>query len=144
MTASIREQILSEIHTRASLTTGVSGRCYRSRAEAGGRPEMPYLVVMPVADGAERVRVIEQVDRSLRVEIGIVVHTVEPPDKTADPIAVDLQRRLMPAGDVNLGGLAIDIANAGDDFEFAHSDGIIKIGYLVQYRHADSDIASPG
>jgi hypothetical protein len=140
--ASIREGIIAEAVTRLTATTGISSRCYRSRTEAGARGEMPMLVVTPRSDLAERNDVIESIDRTLLLNVGVIVHG-DTPDQVADPIIVDLHKRLCPAGDVTLGGRAIDVSLAGDDFEFAHTDGVIIVSYQIRYRHSDSDLSLP-
>jgi hypothetical protein len=139
---SVREQILQEITTRLGPTAGISGRAYRSRAEAAARAEMPCLIVTPLTDAAERVVATCRVDRKLLVRVGVIVHG-DTPDQTADPVIVDLHKRLIPAGDCTLGGLAVDISQSGDNFTMAHTDGIIAVDYIVFYRHAEEDISLP-
>lgn len=145
MTASIREQILAEIKTRLDDTEGISGRVYRSRDEAIRRNEMPCLVVMPVNDPAQQVVSTCQVDRLLTVRIMVFVHA-DIPDQAADPIVVDLHSKIIPQvggfPDFTLGGLAIDISQAGDNFEFAPFDGSIIVEYIVNYRHNVDDLTA--
>lgn len=134
MTASIREQILTEIKTRLTATAGVGGRVFRSRAEAVARAEMPCLIVEPIADTAEPIGGICKTDRRLTVKIAILVHA-DVPDQAADSILVDLHPRLISAADTTLGGRALDIELLGDDFQFAATDGVIITSYRVWYRH---------
>ena len=140
--ASIREQILQEIATRLSATTGINGRAYRSRAEAAARAEMPCLIITPLTDAADRVVATFRVDRRLLVRVGVIVHG-DTPDRIADPVVVDLHKRLIPPGDCTLGGLAVDISQSGDNFTMAHTDGVIAIDYMVFYRHSEEDISLP-
>jgi hypothetical protein len=130
-----REGILQEITARLVSTIGINGRAYRSRAEAAARAETPCLIVTPLTDAAERVAVAPQVDRKLLVRIGVIVHG-DTPDQAADPVIVDLHKRLIPPGDCTLGGLAVDISQAGDNFAMAHTDGIIAVDYMVFYRES--------
>lgn len=139
---SIRENILQEIATRLAPTAGINGRAYRSRAEAAARAEMPCLIVTPLTDTAERVVATCRVDRKLLVRIGVIVHG-DTPDQVADPVIVDLHKRLIPPGDCTLGGLAVDISQSGDNFTMAHTDGVIAVDYMVFYRHAEEDISLP-
>ena len=138
----IRENILQEITARVATTTGINGRAYRSRAEAAARAEMPCLIVTPLTDAAERNVAICLVDRKLLVRIGVIVHG-DTPDQVADPVIEDMHRRLIPPGDSTLGGRALDISQAGDNFTMAHTDGVIAVDYMVFYRHSEEDISLP-
>lgn len=140
--SSIREQILDRIATRLQATEGVNSRVYRSRAEAVSRGEMPCLVVEPISDLASPIGGICKTDRKLAVKIAILIHA-DVPDKAADAILVDLHPRLINAGDTTLGGLALDVAVLGDDFQFAATDGVIITSYEVWYRHSTFTLASP-
>lgn len=141
MTASIREQLLTEIATRLTATVGVSQRVFRSRAEAVSRGEMPCLIVEPIADTAETIGGMCKIDRRLTVKIAILVHA-DVPDQAADPILVDLYPRLIAPSDTTLGGLALDIEPLGDDFQFAATDGVIITSFRVWYRHDTFSLAS--
>lgn len=141
MTASIREQLLTEIATRLTATVGVSQRVFRSRAEAVSRGEMPCLIVEPIADPAETIGGMCKIDRRLTVKIAILVHA-DVPDQAADPILVDLYPRLIAPSDTTLGGLALDIEPLGDDFQFAATDGVIITSFRVWYRHDTFSLAS--
>lgn len=146
MADSIREQILKEVVTRLGAVPGINGRVFRSRKQAASRAEMPALVVTPMKDPAERVISICKVDRFLTIRIAVIVEGLVP-DTAADPIIQDMHKLLMPAYpsgfiDVTLGGLAIDISQAGDSFEFAFVEGVILCDYLIQYRHSEGDLAA--
>ena len=142
MSPSIREQILQEITARLAPTVGVGGRVYRSRAEAVSRAEMPCLLVTPLTDTAERSVSICQVDRKLLVRIGVIVHG-DVPDQVADQVLAGMRPLLIPPNDSTLGGLAVDVSQAVDNFTMAHTDGIIAVDYMVFYRHAEEDISLP-
>ena len=131
--STIREQILQEITARLAGTDGVGGRVYRSRAEAASRAETPCLLITPLLDTAEPGAAIDREDRKLLVRVGVIVHD-DTPDRAADPLIVDLHRRLIVAGDCTLGGLAVDISQSGDNFTMAESDGVIAVDYTVFYR----------
>jgi hypothetical protein len=145
MTASVREQIMQEVMTRLLTVPEVSGRVYRSRAQAAGRSEMPAIIVTPIKDPADRVISICQVDRFLQIRLAIIVHD-DVPDQAADPILQSAHKALLPtqpAGDIDctLDGLAIDVSQSGDSFEFAFTEGVITADYQVQYRHREGDLA---
>ena len=142
MNPSVREQILQEITARVAATVGVSGRVYRSRAEAVARAEMPCLIVTPLTDTAERSVSICRVDRKLLVRIGVIVHG-DVPDQVADAVIEDMHKRLIPPDDYTLGGLAVDVSQAKDNFTMAHTDGVIAVDYMVFYRHSEEDISLP-
>lgn len=145
MADSIRERILAEIKTRLSATTGISGRVFRSRIEAVARGEMPALIVTPSVDLPEQRTSSCKIDQKLTVNVMVLVHA-DVPDQAADPILQDLHKRIMPTVsgrlDVSLGGLAIDIEQAGDDFRLAATDGVIVASYTVWYRHSTGDLAA--
>lgn len=144
--ASRREAILAAIKTRIDPTAGVSGRVFRSRAEMVARAEMPAIIMLPENDPADQSSTIDRIDRRVAVSFLIFVHTAGIADQTADPILVDLHKRMIPtvAGrpDVTLGGLAgvIDVSQTGDDFEFAASDGLILSRYSILYQHLVGDL----
>lgn len=146
MADSIREQILKEIELRAKAVTELGGRVYRSRAQAASRAEMPALVITPFKDPAERVISICKVDRFLTVRFALIVKG-DVPDQEADPILQSLHSKLLPplpSGelDTSLGGIALDVSQAGDSFEFAFTEGVILADYVIQYRHSEGDLAS--
>lgn len=144
--ASRREAILAAIKTRLDPTAGVSGRVFRSRAEAIVRAEMPALVILPESDPAEQSRTVDRTDRRVSVSILVLVHSAGIADQVADPILVDLHKRMMPTvsgrTDVTLGGLSgvVDVSQLGDDFEFAATDGVIITRYAIQYQHLVGDL----
>lgn len=142
MTASIREQILSEVATRLASTAGIDQRVYRSRAEAVSRGEMPCVIVEPIADPAEPIGGMCKTNRRLTVKIAVLVHA-DVPDQAADPILIDIHPRLIAPEDTTLGGLALDVELLGDDFQFAATDGVVITSYRVWYRHDTFALASP-
>lgn len=145
MADSIRERIIQEVITRLEGTAGIDGRVFRSRSQAAARGEMPAIVVMPMKDPADRVISICKVDRFLTLRLAVIVRG-DVPDKEADPVLQSAHKLLMPALpsgalDVTLGGLVLDISQAGDSFEFAFKEGVVVSDYLIQYRHAEGDLA---
>jgi hypothetical protein len=145
MADSIREQIIQEVVTRLKLVPEVAQRVYRSRAQAAARSEMPAIIVTPVKDQADRVISICRVDRFLQVRLAVIVHD-DIPDQAADPVLQSAHKLLLPTqpgGDIDctLGGLAIDVSQTGDSFEFAFTEGVITSDYQIQYRHGEGDLA---
>jgi len=145
MADSIRERILAEIKTRLTATTGVSGRVFRSRIEAVQRNEMPAIIVFPMGEAPEQRTSSCKVDKRLTVNVMVLVHA-DVPDQAADGILQDAHKRIIPttagALDFTLGGLAIDIEEAGTDFRMAATDGVIVASYTVWYRHSTGDLAA--
>lgn len=148
MADSIRERILAEVESRLATVTGINGRVYRSRAQAASKAEMPLIVVTPVKDGADRQTSIRSVDRYLTVRLAVIVRG-DVPDQEADPVLQSAHKLLMPPlgngfVDVTLGGLAIDVSQAGDSFEMAFTEGVVISDYIIQYRHMEDDLAAQG
>lgn len=144
MADSIREKILAELVTRLSSTSGVAGRVFRSRIEAVQRNEMPAIVVMPATETPEQRTSSCRVDKRLTVNVMVLLHD-DVPDRAADPIVQDAHKRILPTTtgrvDFTLGGLAIDIEEAGTDFRLAATDGVVVMTYTIWYRHAVADMA---
>lgn len=145
MADSVREQILKEAERRLKTVQEAGGRVYRSRAQAASSREMPVIVITPVKDPADRVISICKVDRFLQLRLAVIVKG-DVPDQEADPVLQAAHKALLPTDandviDCTLGGLAVDVGQAGDSFEFAFTEGVVMSDYQIQYRHGEGDLA---
>jgi len=137
-----RENILAQIATVLTGTTGVSTRIYRSRVQPLTRGESPALVIEPVSDTPEQNTSLPTLDWSLVVRVSVVVRG-DVPDQQADPIVESLHAKLM--ADLTVGGNAIDIQPGNVSFEMIDSDqptGVISCDYLVRYRTELDDLTT--
>lgn len=133
--ASRREQILAHIATTLANTAQVTGRVYRSRAEAFSRDEAPAMVIEP---GGDRGQTYSTCKLDWTLEVLIAVYVRGPiPDQLADPIVVDMHNKLMT--DRSLNGLAIDVIPTTVDFQRDKADltSLWQVNtYQVRYRTA--------
>lgn len=139
--ATKREQILAQIASTLSTTTGVNGRVYRSRATAIARAESPAIIIEPITDGARQVTSLPKLDWTLRVRVIVVVRSNNSYTE-ADPVIESMHSKLM--ADLTLGGVAIDIQPAVTSFEFIDADqpaGVFSNEYDVRYRTSVSNLS---
>lgn len=140
--ATKRELILQTIKARlvtAGAATGCTG-VYRTRADQYDRDEAPAITLGWVTDDADRM-VVPYTERTLQVEVGVYTRGNEP-DALADPIVQAIHAGLF--ADRTLGGLCVDITEAGDrlDVDAADSTAAMVIKqYAVWYRHIMEDMA---
>jgi hypothetical protein len=106
---------------------------------------MPAIIVFPMGETPEQRTSSCKIDKRLTVNVMVLVHA-DVPDQAADLILQDAHKRVMPTVsgqlDVSLGGLAIDIEEAGTDFRMAATDGVIVASYTVWYRHQTGDLSA--
>lgn len=139
-TASIRELILRQVAGALSGTSGVGTRIFRSRDDALALDESPSLVILPEREDPTE-DIVGMTEKALRVTIAIYQRGSEP-DALADPIALEVHTRLML--DPTLGGLAIDTAEDGTQWDFDSADGTacwLDMRFKVWYRHSRADLA---
>ena len=141
--ASKREQILAELKTKLTGTTGVAKRIYRSRPEAFAKAETPAIVLEPISDTALDTNSIHQkITWEFRVRVSVIVRGTIP-DKVADPTNVSLYNKLMT--DPTIGGLAIDIKPSTVNFEIIEADqpaGIISNEFDIEYRSSYNNLSA--
>lgn len=132
-----REQIIQAVLTGLVGTTGVGSRIFRNMQEALTREESPSLIVMV---GSEDV--IEQsmanglTEKNLQITVAVYQRGTDP-DALADPTCESVHAKMMAAP--TLGGLAIDISEAGTTWEFDEADQtavLVSMRYVVWYRHS--------
>ena len=141
MTISKREAIMQEVATRLASTAGVSGRVFRSYAEAMDRDEHPCILLRWTNEQATP-QTVPLLERTLSIEVAILVRG-DVPDQLADPIAQSVHALLM--ADPSLGGRAIDSRLALASFEFENADataGKITHTYEVEFRHSYADMTA--
>lgn len=135
-----RENILAQIATALTGTTGVGTRIYRSRVEPLTRGESPALVIEPISDTPEQNTSLPTLDWSLVVRVSVVCRG-EKPDQLADPVVQSLHSKIM--ADLTVGGFAIDVQPQTVGFEMIDADqpaGVISCDYLVRYRTRLGDL----
>ena len=137
-----RENILAQIATALTGTTGVSTRIYRSRVEPLTRGESPALVIEPISDSAEQNTSLPKLDWSLTVRVSVIVRGAVP-DQQADATVESLHSKMM--ADLTLSGYAFDVQPVGVSFDLVEADqpaGIISCDFLVRYRTALADLTT--
>jgi len=137
-----RENILAQIATALTGTTGVSTRIYRSRVEPLTRGESPALVIEPISDSAEQNTSLPKLDWNLTVRVSVIVRGAVP-DQQADATVESLHSKMMT--DLTLSGYAFDVQPVGVSFDLVEADqpaGVISCDYLVRYRTALADLTT--
>lgn len=115
--ASLREQIVAAI--AATLTgTPAGSNVFRSRAIPIGRSLSPAIVVTPVSEATEA-QIGSRSDRRLQVRVEVIARGAVP-DSLADATCVSAHSKIM--ADTRLGGLCIDIEEAGAEWDFDDAD----------------------
>lgn len=140
--ATKREQILAQIASTLSTTTGVNGRVYRSRATAVARGESPAIIIEPVTDTAQQLTSLPKLDWTMRVRV-VVVTRSSAPYTDADSVIESMHSLLM--SDLTLNGYAIDIQPVLTSFDFVDADqpaGVFANEYEVKYRTSVASLAS--
>jgi hypothetical protein len=141
-----REQILAAVATTLAGTTGVSTRIYRSREEALQRNEAPAIIITPGPDTnqAERAQGASmcRLDQRLTIEITIYVRGAIP-DQLADPIEVDLHKKLMAATDFNglTSGRLLYLSRIPQMETGDLTVGWITTEYAAEYRCSRDDLS---
>lgn len=136
-----RESILQSIVTALAGTTGVGNRIYRDRQQAVTRDEVPAIIVR-----ADIENPLQDVSNFTEKKLTVVVevyHRGVNVETLADPVVESLHNKIM--ADVSLGGLAIDISEAGTTFELDDADQdalILSVRYEIWYRHQRNNLAS--
>lgn len=134
-----RELILQSIGNILSSVAAVSGRVYRSRADALVRDQAP-CVTYDWANEEALPQSTVLAERQIDIFVSVFVRGDEP-DKLADPIVCDIHSAIM--ADTSLGGLAIDISLGPASFEYESADktaGKMTHEYQVMFRHAYADM----
>lgn len=130
-----REQIIAAAVSALAGTTGVGSRIFRSRQDALDADESPSLVVTP--DSEEPTELTNgYVEARLLFSVEVYARAVSAPDSTADATVQSAHAKLM--ADPTLGGLAIDLAEAGTEWDFDQADQtavMVRMRFSAWYRH---------
>jgi len=136
-----REQILAAVVTALAGTTGVGSRIFRSREDALDAAESPSLIVMPDSEEPQELT-NGLVEAKLQFSVHVFARAVSAPDTTADATAESVHAKLLAAP--TLGGLAIDLSEAGTEWDFDQADQtsvIVRMRFVAWYRHARASLA---
>lgn len=128
-----RESIIQYIVTALGAVSSVTG-VYRSREDALAREEAPALVVRPLREDPRPV-VYAFTEKDLEVSIAIYTRGAAP-DQAADPLCQQVYALLL--GNPTLGGLALDVSDAGTSWEPEEADSTAcwtELTLKVWYRH---------
>ena len=129
-----RETIMAALVAELAGTVGVGSRIYRSRTEALAGDESPALVVMPIQEAGNE-NAIGSIDAQLTVQVAVYQRGATP-DSLADPTVESAFGKIM--GSPTLGGLAVDISEAGTTWEFDDGNdeaAWIGMNFVIWYRH---------
>jgi len=132
-----REQIVQAILAGLVGTTGVGSRIFRNLQEALTRDESPALVVSYAGeDVGEQSFANGQTEKRLQVVVGVYQRGADP-DALSDTVCESVHAKMMAAP--TLGGLAVDISEAGTTWDFDEADQtavMVSMRYVVWYRHS--------
>lgn len=133
--ATRREQILQAVKARLDALggLGITG-VHRSRADKFSGSEAPALNLLPDSEDPSE-NSLGFTDARLQVEVQVYHRGVEP-DRLADPIVEAVHAAIM--GQPTLGGLAIDISEAGTSWDFDETDRtalLVRMRFTIWHRH---------
>lgn len=133
--ATRREQILQAVKTRLAALSGlgITG-VHRSRADKFAGSEAPALNLMPDSEDPSEVSQ-GFTDARLQVEVQ-VYHRGTEADRLADPIVEAVHAAML--GEPTIGGLAIDVTEAGTSWDFEEADRtalLVRMRFVIWHRH---------
>lgn len=140
--ATKREQILAALLTLLGNATAVSANLARERARPWGAEITEAINIVPESDPQQDTGGYNNTDRGLLVDFQIHQRG-DNPTTAADARVEALHSRLM--SDRTLGGLALDIQAADNDFEWDDADRdfcVIHQRYRVLYRTRETDLTT--
>lgn len=135
-----REQIMQAVMTRLATVPGVTS-VERTREDAMAREESPAIAARWTDELVVR-EAVPYTDKALDIEVYVYARGT-PPDQVADAAVRSAHAALM--GEPTLGGLAIDISEAGSSLEADEADltaAGVTMRYRVQYRHQRANLAA--
>ena len=142
----IRENILDQIKTALSGTTGVSDRVFRERVTPlTNMSQLAALFIEPLSDNASFATTLPKIEWTLQVRIVCLVNgsASTTPYEAADPTIESLHSNL--TSDLTLNGNAIDVQIQSVDFELIDADqaiGAISSTYEIRYRTSQTDLSA--
>ena len=136
----IRDRMASTISTGVTL---VSSRVYTTRVYPLTDANLPAITVYTGSEVSSRLNMgLNDLNRSLTVDVDIYVRATSTFDDDVDAIAVQVEEAI--AGDFTVNGLAKEAVLTGTDIQFSGDAeqpiGIAKLTYSVRYITALNDV----
>ena len=136
----IRDRMATTISTGATL---VSSRVYTTRVYPLTEANLPAITVYTGSEVSSRLNMgLNDLNRSLTVDVDIYVRATSTFDDDVDAIAVQVEEAI--AGDFTVNGLAKEAVLTGTDIQFSGDAeqpvGIAKLTYSVRYITALNDV----
>lgn len=142
--AHVRKQIRDRMATTISTgVTLVSSRVYTTRVYPLTDANLPAITVYTGSEVSSRLNMgLNDLNRSLTVDVDIYVRATSTFDDDVDAIAVQVEEAI--AGDFTVNGLAKEAVLTGTDIQFSGDAeqpiGIAKLTYSVRYITALNDV----
>jgi len=136
----IRDRMASTISTGATL---VSSRVYTTRVYPLTDANLPAITVYTGSEVSSRLNMgLNDLNRSLTVDVDIYVRATSTFDDDVDAIAVQIEEAI--AGDFTVNGLAKEAVLTGTEIQFSGDAeqpvGVAKLTYSVRYVTALNDV----
>ena len=136
----IRDRMASTISTGATL---VSSRVYTTRVYPLTDANLPAITVYTGSEISNRLNMgLNDLNRSLTVDVDIYVRATSTFDDDVDAIAVQIEEAI--AGDFTVNGLAKEAVLTGTEIQFSGDAeqpvGVAKLTYSVRYVTALNDV----
>ncbi len=136
----IRDRMASTISTGATL---VSSRVYTTRVYPLTDANLPAITVYTGSEVSNRLNMgLNDLNRSLTVDVDIYVRATSTFDDDVDAIAVQIEEAI--AGDFTVNGLAKEAVLTGTEIQFSGDAeqpiGVAKLTYSVRYVTALNDV----
>ncbi len=136
----IRDRMASTISTGATL---VSSRVYTTRVYPLTDANLPAITVYTGSEVSNRLNMgLNDLNRSLTVDVDIYVRATSTFDDDVDAIAVQIEEAI--AGDFTVDGLAKEAVLTGTEIQFSGDAeqpiGVAKLTYSVRYVTALNDV----
>ncbi len=136
----IRDRMASTISTGATL---VSSRVYTTRVYPLTDANLPAITLYTGSEVSNRLNMgLNDLNRSLTVDVDIYVRATSTFDDDVDAIAVQIEEAI--AGDFTVNGLAKEAVLTGTEIQFSGDAeqpiGVAKLTYSVRYVTALNDV----
>ena len=136
----IRDRMASTISTGATL---VSSRVYTTRIYPLTDANLPAITVYTGSEVSNRLNMgLNDLNRSLTVDVDVYVRATSTFDDDVDAIAVQIEEAI--AGDFTVNGLAKEAVLTGTEIQFSGDAeqpiGVAKLTYSVRYVTALNDV----
>ena len=137
---SIRDRIVSVLTSNVTL---VRTRVYGTRVYPLNEAELPAITVYSGSEVSNRLNMgLNDLNRSLSVEVDIYIRATGTFDDDVDAIAVQVEEAI--AGDFTVNGLAKEAVLTGTDIQFSGDAeqpiGVAKLTFIVRYVTALTDV----